>query len=214
MVSGVLTQLSGRGGIGLAIVAAHAGLAYLLCHTAPIVTSIEQTPIMASIVEVAEPVPAAPPVPPPELVQVAAPTLEPPLVRIPEVPAPNAITVTRTQTAPPPPPAHAQAAATPPVVTNVAYLEPPAPKYPPESRRSGEEGLVILRVLINEQGRAARVEIEQSSGYARLDAAARAAVERARFRPYVENGVARTAMALIPVEFTWKSRSAGRHSRS
>lgn len=213
MVSGVLTRLSGRGGIGLAIVAVHAGLAYLLCQATPIVASIEQTPIVASIVEVAEPVPAAPPVPTPQLVQVEAPTLEPPLVRIADEPAPNAITVTRTQAAPPPPPARTPAA-TPPVVTNVAYLEPPVPKYPPESRRSGEEGLVILRVLINEQGRAARIEIQQSSGYARLDAAARAAVERARFRPYLENGVPRMAMAVIPVEFTWKSRSAGRHSRS
>ena len=54
----------------------------------------------------------------------------------------------------------------------------------------------------------ARVDVEQSSGFARLDAAARAAVERALFKPYVENGVPRMALAMIPIEFTWKSRAA------
>ena len=82
------------------------------------------------------------------------------------------------------------------------------PRYPAESKRSGEEGLVVLRVLINELGRAARVDIERSSGHIRLDEAARSAVQRALFRPYVENGVARMALATIPIEFTWKSRRA------
>jgi protein TonB len=98
------------------------------------------------------------------------------------------------------------------VVTDVAYVEAPQPRYPPESRRSGEEGLVVLRVLINELGRAARIDIERSSGHQRLDEAARAAVQRALFRPYVENGVARMALATIPIEFTWKSRRADKHS--
>jgi hypothetical protein len=39
-------------------------------------------------------------------------------------------------------------------------------------------------------------------------------VERALFRPYVENGVARVAMAKIPIEFRWKSRAAQRAGRS
>lgn len=192
--------------------AAHAALAYALCYTAPAVPEIPQTPIIASIVDLAEPVPVAPPVAVPQILPIAAPSIEPPLVNLPPESAPNAITVTSLQKAPPP--SAAPAHASPPVITNVAYLEPPAPKYPPESRRSREEGLVVLRVLIDETGHAARVEIERSSGFARLDAAARAAVERARFRPYLENGVPRMALALVPVEFTWKSRAAGRASSS
>jgi protein TonB len=69
-------------------------------------------------------------------------------------------------------------------------------------------------VLINELGRAARIEVERSSGYARLDAAARAAVERALFKPYIEDGAPRMALAMIPIEFTWKSRAANRGGRS
>jgi protein TonB len=100
------------------------------------------------------------------------------------------------------------------VITDVAYLQPPAPKYPMESQRSGEHGLVVLKVLINELGRAARIDVEKSSGYMRLDQAARAAVERALFKPYLENGVPRMALAMIPVEFTGKSHSASRSGRS
>jgi protein TonB len=137
--------------------------------------------------------------------------MEPPLVVINEAPPPNAITVAKVdEPTPPPPPAQG----TPKVITDVAYLEPPAPKYPPDSKRTGEQGLVVLRVLINELGRAARVDVERSSGFARLDAAARMAVERAVFKPYIENGVARTALATIPIDFTWKSRSAARSGSS
>jgi protein TonB len=65
-----------------------------------------------------------------------------------------------------------------------------------------------LRVLINEIGGVARVDVERSSGHTRLDDAACQAVKRARFRPYVENGVPRMALATIPIEFSWKSRRA------
>ena len=129
-----------------------------------------------------------------------------------EEPAPNAITVAKVEQQPAPAP---QATNAPPrEITDIAYLEPPAPKYPPESKRTGEEGLVVLRVVINELGRAAQIDVERSSGFARLDAAARAAVERALFKPYVENGVPRIALARIPVEFNWKSRAANRGGRS
>jgi protein TonB len=207
----ILSRASERSGIGVAILATHALLIYGLCSWAPIRAAFEQTPIEASLIDAPAPDPLAPPPPEPKIVSVELPAMEPPLITITDEPAPNAITVARVdQPAPPPPPIEAA----PRIVTEVAYLEPPAPKYPPESRRSGEEGLVVLKVLINETGRAARVDVERSSGYARLDAAARAAVERALFRPYVENGVPHMALAMIPVEFTWKSRSAGRAGRS
>jgi protein TonB len=134
-------------------------------------------------------------------VPVITPSVEAPLITLTEEPPPNAITVAVAEA---PPPAPEPAA--PRIVSDVAYVEPPQPRYPPESRRSGEEGLVVLRVLINEMGRAARVDIERSSGHRRLDEAARLAVQRALFRPYVENGVARMALATIPIEFSWKAR--------
>jgi protein TonB len=207
----LFSRLSGRSGIAAAIVAVHVLLVYGLCSWSPIRAVFNQAPLEASIIDVPPSEESAPPPPPPQVVAVELPAMEPPLVVINEVPAPNAITVAKIdEPAPPPPPAQGA----PKVITDVAYLEPPAPKYPPESRRTGEQGLVVLRVLINEVGRASRVDIERSSGFARLDAAARAAVERAVFKPYIENGIARTALATIPIDFTWKSRSAARSGTS
>jgi periplasmic protein TonB len=58
-----------------------------------------------------------------------------------------------------------------------------APSYPAMSRRLGEQGAVRLRVLITTEGRAARVELIQSSGYARLDQSAIQAIRSWRFIP-------------------------------
>jgi protein TonB len=90
----------------------------------------------------------------------------------------------------------------PPLVESVQYLRPPAPVYPRESSRRREHGTVVLRVLVDTQGKPARIQIERSSGYERLDIAARQAVEKARFQPHEVNGVAQAAQVLIPIEFT------------
>lgn len=66
-----------------------------------------------------------------------------------------------------------------PEMSDVAHLVRPAPRYPPESRRIREQGLVILRVLIDESGHAKTIEVYRSSGHPRLDEAARSAVARA-----------------------------------
>jgi protein TonB len=66
----------------------------------------------------------------------------------------------------------------------------------------------MLRVLIDERGNACSIEIESSSGHARLDHAAREAVSRAAFRPYVEDGSPRRALVLIPIEFSLNRSSA------
>jgi protein TonB len=96
----------------------------------------------------------------------------------------------------------------PKLVSTVEYVREPAPRYPPQSRKLREQGLVMLRVLIDEKGNACSIEIESSSGYARLDHAAREAVARAAFRPYVEDGEPRRAVVLIPIEFYLNRTSA------
>lgn len=95
----------------------------------------------------------------------------------------------------------------PKLISTVEYIREPSPRYPPQSRKLREQGLVMLKVLIDENGQACSVEIESSSGYARLDHAAREAVTRAAFRPYVEDGEPRRALVLIPIEF-YLNRSA------
>jgi protein TonB len=89
-----------------------------------------------------------------------------------------------------------------PVVESVEYVRAPAPAYPVESSRRRERGVVLLRVLVDALGRPAQIQLERSSGYTRLDEAARAAVQKALFRPYEVNGVAQPAQVLIPIEFT------------
>ena len=70
------------------------------------------------------------------------------------------------------------------------YLNNPAPPYPRQSRRLGEEGWVVLRVLIGLQGTAEQAEIRTSSGYDRLDQAALETVQRWRYVPGKRNGTA------------------------
>ena len=81
------------------------------------------------------------------------------------------------------------------------YLEPPALEYPRLSQRAGETGQVLIRVFIDGAGLARDVRVDRSSGHARLDAAALAAVQRARFKPYTENGRPVAGWAFIPLDF-------------
>ncbi len=74
-------------------------------------------------------------------------------------------------------------------------------KYPPASIRAREQGTVLLRVLVDAEGRVERVEIARSSGYPKLDAAAREAVRRGRFKPVLVSGTASAAWGLVPMEF-------------
>ena len=60
---------------------------------------------------------------------------------------------------------------------------------------------MLLRVLVDVDGKPQRIEIERSSGHSRLDAAARDAVSRARFRPVMRNGEAVSAWGVVPIAF-------------
>lgn len=88
----------------------------------------------------------------------------------------------------------------------VRYREKPNPIYPQRSLRFGEEGNVLVRVLIDEKGNAVDIVLACSSGISRLDEAAMEAVKRARFYPYKENGVAISVWAQVPISFTLKRR--------
>ena len=62
------------------------------------------------------------------------------------------------------------------------YIVRPTASYPPESRAAGEHGVVILRLVVDGNGRPASVTVGRSSGYPRLDRAAVEAGWRARVR--------------------------------
>jgi len=116
----------------------------------------------------------------------------------PAPPAPAAEPAPPVVSAPPAPPAPALPRT---ITTGIEYLKPPQPEYPPASRRMGEEGKAVLRVLVNDKGRPERVEVQQSSGSARLDEAARQAVLRALFKPFMEDGRPVPAYAVVPIRF-------------
>lgn len=88
---------------------------------------------------------------------------------------------------------------------DAAYLNNPKPVYPAASRRLGEEGRVVLRVQVNAEGQADAVDIKASSGFPRLDAAAREAVARWRFVPARRGETAVPSAVLVPVVFNLES---------
>ncbi len=84
----------------------------------------------------------------------------------------------------------------------VAYLNNPAPEYPKMARRSGQEGRVILKVLVAENGKPEKVVLATSSGYEALDQAAIEAVKQWSFIPAKRNNQAMSASVLVPVKFS------------
>lgn len=85
------------------------------------------------------------------------------------------------------------------------YLGNPSASYPPLSRRLGEQGEVLLHVLVNPEGRADKIDIRNSSGFERLDKAARDAVKQWRFAPARQGDKKIAAWVLVPVQFSLRS---------
>ncbi|MDR0700902.1 MAG: TonB family protein [Azoarcus sp.] len=81
------------------------------------------------------------------------------------------------------------------------YLHNPRPSYPAMSRRLHEEGMVTLRAHVLPDGSADKVVINKSSGSARLDETARAAVAKWRFKPARQGDKPVASWVLIP--FIW-----------
>jgi periplasmic protein TonB len=163
-------------------------------------------PVQAVLLEETKPdLPPPPPVqpknspPPPAYV----PPVDVPLSNA--APAVNAIAAV--STAPPP---QVQAALPVPVVTkepvrttavvNASNCE--KPEYPSASARLEEEGTVSLRFLVGADGKVMQAEVEKSSGYKRLDEAARAGLARCLFRPATVDGKPEQGWATM--KYTWR----------
>ena len=144
-----------------------------------------------------KPAPRPAPAPQPLAARDPAPTA-PVMEAAPPAPAPQPA---------PPPPAPAPPAPPPPEVvvqpsTNAAHLNNPKPPYPPMSKRLGETGRVVVRVLIGPDGRAQEARVQRSSGFERLD---QVALETARdvwrYRPGTRNGVPEAMWFNVPLDF-------------
>lgn len=197
------------------VVALHAaGLAALLAIAAPKVAPVVRALEIALLAPMAAPQPTppapAPPAPPkprseprPAPQPVVAPRPEPAPAPIVAAPA-AAVAAPATTGAPaetkPAPQAEAPAAVAPPRF-DAAYLNNPRPTYPPLARRMGEEGRTVLRVLVSAEGLPEQIELRQSAGSPRLDAAAQEAVKRWRFLPARQGDKAVAAWVLVPLVF-------------
>jgi protein TonB len=138
-----------------------------------------------------KPTPIPPPTPPVPVVAKAA-ELPTPVPKVEKPPAPKPV--------PPHPPApmEAQGQPHPPhAATEIQTTTTPAKPvsdnppliYPGDSRNLGEEGAVLLKLTILPDGTAANVTIVQSTGFPRLDNAARDTVMNWHFSPALRNGV-------------------------
>lgn len=87
------------------------------------------------------------------------------------------------------------------VMQTLAYASRSELRYPVASMRANEQGEVLLRVLVNAAGKPQRIDVAHSSGYPKLDRAARESVQHWTFRPVLQNGVATPAWGLVPVSF-------------
>lgn len=143
---------------------------------------------------VAKPKPVTKPVTKPKPRAVTRPqTVRPVLVQVEPSPAPPVVTKAKPSPAAPPPIQEAQ--------YQSASLRNPAPSYPPLSQRFGEEGKVLLRVLVSPAGEALTVELLTSSGHPRLDAAARKMVAKWRFIPAKQGQETLQTWLRVPVVF-------------
>lgn len=81
------------------------------------------------------------------------------------------------------------------------YLNNPKPPYPALSKRMGEQGKVVVRTLIGTDGHAQEVQLQQSSGFERLDQAALKAAREWRYVPGKRDGVPQTMWFNVPFSF-------------
>jgi protein TonB len=197
------------------VMALHVAALAALLYYQPALHSAQANVMHVSMITLPQPLPAVQPAPPkPRKVEITIPiqrAIAPPL----EAPSQTAISV-----ASPPPasaePVETEAAAAPqeppaPLVLprfDAAYLQNPAPAYPALSRRTGEQGKVLLRVVVRPDGAPETVELRQSSGAARLDEAALEAVRKWRFVPARRGDMPVTAAVIVPVVFTLQGSGA------
>ncbi|APL94642.1 energy transducer TonB [Sphingobium indicum] len=160
------------------------------------------------------PPPSAEAPPPPPQAEVVAP---PPLVKVPQPPAPTvATTPDIAPPAPPAPPVTVSAPPAPPAASmgssvvqggdlGAQMIAGKPPRYPVESRRKREQGTVVLALTLGLDGAVESLSIARSSGFPRLDNAARDAVRGWRWRPVMRDGQAVRVKGVVEIPFVLRS---------
>lgn len=180
------------------VLIAHLGAGWGLMQIDAVRTAVGQAaPLMVSLIHNEPPPLTPPPAPAPSELPKAAPP--PPKPVIAAKPKPKPQPEPDIFTAPPPPPVTpappepmpVEAAPAPSVTTPPTVAPPLAnaqdmgcpntePAYPVASQQLGEQGVVVLQLLIDPQGKVTEAVVHQSSGYPRLDRAAMAVAKQGR----------------------------------
>lgn len=83
------------------------------------------------------------------------------------------------------------------------YLRNPHPAYPEEARKAGQQGVVHLRVKLDEKGGIQSVTLSRTSGFPMLDERALTTVrEKWRFKPAKRGRNPVASDVVIPIRFT------------
>ena len=183
-----------------------AALVFALRPLAPQITEAIES-VKPITIHVIQPPPPQPPPPdidvqpfhktPPVTVPVHVPKVSPPITQAPPTtePSDNARPVDPTPAVTPTPPSIA------PGVVSLAYRSSPL-QFPKQAMRMHMQGTVLLRVLVDENGKPVDVVVDQTSGYPLLDKSAREQVMASwQFQPAVIDGHAVKAWARVPVNF-------------
>lgn len=155
------------------------------------------------------------PPPPPSTPQVVAP---PPVVQTPALPVPVQTTPlpmavpvpVAPASAPSAVPAPASAPSAPPSMVQggdlgTQMVSGKPPRYPIESRRKREQGTVVLSLVLGVDGAVDSLAVAQSSGFNRLDNAARDAVKGWRWRPTIRDGQPVRVKGVVEIPFVLRS---------
>jgi protein TonB len=180
-------------------------------------TAREAQRIVAIDLNTSQPEPPAPDDPPPAAPQTQqlAVTVQPPIDTPVIAPMPPVVLSTSApipavvHIAPQAPVAPAAPAVAPPAPPSIVsaddlgtrMISGRPPRYPVQSRRHREQGVVELLLIVAFDGAVETISVSRSSGFARLDEAALDAVRRWRWEPTLRNGAPVKVRGVVEIPF-------------
>lgn len=194
--------------VGLTVVVVLHGLLFWAINSglARKFVKVIKGPVEAVLLEETKPdIPPPPPPPPPKNLPPPPPSYVPPVEVAVAAPTPvNAIAAVSNTPQPVAPPSPMPVVAAAPVVTAavISASSCEKPEYPSASKRLEEEGTVTLKFLVGADGKVIESAVEKSSGFRRLDEAARAGLSKCQFKPGTVDGKPQQTWASM--KYTWR----------
>lgn len=185
---------SQRTGAITAVVLLHLGFLYVVSHSLDVVKMVKPLESMVTVFVPDNKPTEKPPEPQLKLPDASLNDIKPPDV-VPEITPEVAVAEEPSGSTISTAPTDASAIPTTKSFSIKTRVDPP---YPPASRRAGEQGTVLLEIIVAPSGVPTEVNVARSSGYSALDDAAVAAVRKWRFST---NSGSNYARLQLPVTF-------------